>query len=196
MTMVTADRVMGTVWLVWIVSWLAAAAWSDRAAKRPTVAREIVYRVVTIAGVVLLFGFYDPGGTLSAPRWRPPAAVGWACVGMSVAGLAFTWWARIFLGRLWSSSVTRKSNHRVIDTGPYGIVRHPIYTGVIAAVLATAAIRGTAAAWLGAVIVITGLYIKARLEEAFLRQELEAAAYDAYARRVPMLIPFVRGFAR
>src|SRR5438445_12979167 len=60
------------------------------------------------------------------------------------------WWARIHLGRLWSSNVTRKKNHHVVDSGPYGIVRHPIYTGVIVASIATAAIQTrwpTAPAW-------------------------------------------------
>lgn len=188
--MITPDQLMGFVWLAWLVSWFAAALWSDRAAKRPSVGREVVYRVVTIVGVLLVFGFGDPGRALSAPRWRPVEAIGWGCVAVGAGGLLFTWWARIHLGRLWSSGVTRKSDHRVVDTGPYGIVRHPIYTGVIVAILATAAARGTIGAWLGTLVMIAGFYIKARLEEGFLRQQLGAGAYDAYARRVPMLVPW------
>lgn len=191
--MITPDYSIGVVWLVWVISWFAAALWSDRAARRPAVGREIAYRVLTIAGVVLLFGFYTPGGILGACRWRPAPAIAWTCVVAAVAGLAFTWWARIHLGRLWSSSVTRKADHHVVDTGPYGIVRHPIYTGVIAATMATAAMRGTAAAWLGAAVMTVGWYIKARVEEGFLREELGPDAYDAYARHVPMLVPFTRG---
>ena len=106
-----------------------------------------------------------------------------------LAGLLFTWWARIHLGRLWSSSVTRKADHHVVDTGPYRIVRHPIYTGIILASLATAAMRGTALAWLGACVMTTGWVIKARLEEEFLREQLGAETYAKYARRVPMLVP-------
>jgi protein-S-isoprenylcysteine O-methyltransferase Ste14 len=111
-------------------------------------------------------------------------------VAAAIAGFAFTAWARIHLGRLWSSSVSRKADHHIIDTGPYGIVRHPIYTGIIAASAATAAQRGTAEAWLGMALMTLGWYIKARLEERFLRDELGADAYGAYARRVPMLVPF------
>jgi protein-S-isoprenylcysteine O-methyltransferase Ste14 len=70
-------------------------------------------------------------------------------------------------------------------------VRHPIYTGVITAILATAGLRGSAGAWLGAAVMIAGFSIKARLEEEFLRKELGADAYDAYARRVPMLVPWL-----
>ena len=97
--------------------------------------------------------------------WNSPAAFVWVMIGLTLVGLLFTWWARLHLGRLWSSSVTRKADHRVIDTGPYGIVRHPIYTGIILGSLATAAMRGTALAWLGALVMTIGWVIKARLEE-------------------------------
>jgi len=190
--MVSPDQVMGFVWLAWVVSWFAAALWSDRAVKRAAVTSEVFYRIFVVAGVVLLFGFSDPGQTLTTPRWRPAPAIAWALVIVGAGGLAFTWWARIHLGRLWSSGVTRKSGHHVVSTGPYAIVRHPIYTGVITATLATAAMRGSTAAWLGAGVMMIGWYIKARVEERFLREELGAASYDAYARRVRMLVPLPR----
>ena len=114
--MAAPDRLMGIVWLVWLVSWFAAAAWSDRAVKRPAAAREVIYRILVTAGVVLLFGFADPRGPLNVQRWRVPPPIAWGGLAIGVAGLLFTWWARLHLGRLWSSSVTRKSDHRVVDT--------------------------------------------------------------------------------
>jgi protein-S-isoprenylcysteine O-methyltransferase Ste14 len=107
------------------------------------------------------------------------------------AGLAFSWWARIHLGRLWSSTITRKEGHRIVDTGPYGLVRHPIYTGLIAALLVTAAVDATIMALIGAASIILRLSLKARSEERFLMIELGGEAYQAYCRRVPMLIPFI-----
>jgi len=107
------------------------------------------------------------------------------------AALLLTWWARIHLGRLWSSAITRKEAHRLVDTGPYGFVRHPIYTGLITAVLVTGATEATLTALLGAVIIALSLWLKARAEERFLAAELGFHAYDSYRRRVPMLIPFV-----
>jgi hypothetical protein len=77
-------------------------------------------------------------------------------VALTLAGLLFTWWARIHLGRLWSSDVARKADHHVVDTGPYGIVRHPIYTGILVASTATAAVRATPGAWLGAGLMTLG----------------------------------------
>ena len=63
-----------------------------------------------------------------------------------LVGLLLTWWARIYLGPLWSSVITRKKDHKIIDTGPYALMRHPIYTGLIIALLATAAAEGRATA--------------------------------------------------
>lgn len=190
--MLTPPIAMAAVWGIWWVSWLAAAAWRDRAASKPPWREQIGYRVLVIIGIFLLAGRYgrDIGSELEL--WRTPAGVGWAMVVIAGAGFAFTWWARLHLGRLWSSNVGRKADHRVVDTGPYGIVRHPIYTGITLASIATAVLRGTAAAWLGAAILTAGWYVKARLEERFLREQLGAEAYGAYASRVPMLVPFLR----
>jgi protein-S-isoprenylcysteine O-methyltransferase Ste14 len=178
------------MWLLWWVSWLAAAAWSDRAVTRPPTQHQITYRLLAGAGVLLLFGMYRHDLRTEMILWRTPMALAWAMAAVVLAGLLFTWWARIHLGRLWSSSVARKADHHVVDTGPYGIVRHPIYTGIILASVATAAARGTALAWLGVCVMTSGWVIKARLEEEFLREQLGAERYDEYARRVPMLAPF------
>jgi len=177
------------MWLAWWVSWLVAAAWSDRAVKRPPTRHQIIYRLLAGLGAVLLFGMYRHDLRVEMILWRTPIALAWALVAVVLASLLFTWWARIHLGRLWSSGVTRKADHHVVDTGPYGIVRHPIYTGIILASLATAAMRGTTLAWLGACVMTTGWVIKARLEEEFLREQLGAETYGKYARRVPMLVP-------
>jgi protein-S-isoprenylcysteine O-methyltransferase Ste14 len=189
--MVTPETAMRTIWFGWWISWLAAAAWSDRAVKRPATRHQSVYRLLAASGAVLLFGIYQHDHPAEMILWRSPVVLAWAMVAVAFVGLLFTWWARIHLGRLWSSSVSRKADHHVVDTGPYGIVRHPIYTGIILASVATAAMRGTALAWLGACLMTTGWVLKARLEEEFLREQLGAEAYGEYARRVPMLAPLV-----
>ncbi len=175
-------------WGVWLLSWIAAARWADPVARRPAPGEEWLYRAATLVGAVLLFA--GPVGPLRARMWALAPAVDGALFAAVVSGLAFVWWARLYLGRLWSSSVTRKADHRVVDTGPYAIVRHPIYTGLIFAAAATAAQRGTARAVAGMLVLTIGFWIKARLEERFLRAELGEGAYDSYRRRVPMLNPF------
>jgi protein-S-isoprenylcysteine O-methyltransferase Ste14 len=180
---------IGALWGSWMLSWLVAAVWSSRTAARPAMGSQILYRWIVFGGVVLLFDRFTPGG--SAPLWISPPALGWAMVAATAGGFAFCWWARLYLGRLWSSSVTRKDDHHVVDTGPYALVRHPIYTGILVATAATAIEQGTATSLMGFGLVTLGYWIKARLEESFLRAELGADAYDAYARRTGMLLPFL-----
>lgn len=184
-------RACYSIWGTWAMSWWLAALWSSRAASRVSMAEQMPYRLLAIAGFILLFGFnvrrsYD--GPLRL--WILPTDAGWVMAGLCLAGFAFAWWARLHLGRLWSAFVTRKANHRIIDTGPYGIVRHPIYTGIILAAIAMAIAKGTVYAVLGALLAILSFWLKAKLEETFLRDQLGAQTYDAYRRRVPMLIPF------
>ncbi|MGH6872400.1 MAG: methyltransferase family protein [Rhizomicrobium sp.] len=188
-------------WDAWIVTWLIAALWANRTVKRPELSREILYRIITLVGFALVLVFFGQQSQdfraglhthnpLAQRYWALPPDVGWVMVGVVALSFVFAWWARIHLGRLWSGRVTRKEGHKIIDTGPYAIVRHPIYTGIIVAGFATAAEKGLPLAVAGAVLLYVGYWMKARLEERFLREELGPEAYDAYRRRVPMLIPF------
>jgi protein-S-isoprenylcysteine O-methyltransferase Ste14 len=182
---------ISALWLGWAASWLIAAFWSDRPAVRANFTSEIAYRLVLLAGGVL---FFVPAHGYRGPLrlWHVTWMEAWIAVGLTALGFAFTWWARIHLGRLWSGSITKKADHRVVESGPYGWVRHPIYTGLLLATFATMAAKGTVLGIAGAALITIGVWMKARLEERFLRQELGAAAYDDYSRRVPMLIPFLK----
>jgi protein-S-isoprenylcysteine O-methyltransferase Ste14 len=178
------------VWCVWFVSWMLAALWSARVAKRVDWNSQFLYRVVTIAGAFLLFGVQTHSYRGPGRLWVLSDDVSWALVGVVTLGFLFAWWARIYLGSLWSGWITKKAGHHIVDTGPYALVRHPIYTGLILSAFATAIQRGTLVALLGAAVMAWGFWIKARLEERFLREELGPEAYDSYRRRVPMLVPF------
>jgi protein-S-isoprenylcysteine O-methyltransferase Ste14 len=177
-------------WSAFVLSWIGAAFWADRAEKRPARREALLYRTVTVAGVVLLVAGGEQFSRAADRLWSLEPVVDYALVLVVLSGIAFTWWARLYLGRLWSSSVTKKPDHRVVDTGPYAIVRHPIYTGIILACAATAAQLGTALAVAGVLVLWVGFWIKARLEERFLRSQLQEGAYDAYRQKVPMLVPF------
>lgn len=179
------------LWTVWIASWIVAAAWSRSTVNRAGAAHQILFRVLLTVGTILLFGFLSRQFDKTHRFWPPLAgAPGWSLVAVVTLGFLFCWWARLHLGALWSSNVTRKDDHRIVDTGPYALVRHPIYTGLILATVATALAHGTPLSFLGGVLMVTGMVLKARLEEGFLRSELGPQAYDSYARRVPMLVPF------
>ncbi len=178
------------IWIAWVLSWIAAAFWRAPTQKRAATRDQWLSRVLILAGAVLLF--HSTRRILHEPRlWHVGYGGGDALAVVALLGIAFAWWARIHLGPLWSGTVTLKQDHHVIDTGPYALVRHPIYTGLILSILATAAAQATATGLIGAAVIVTGLWLKARVEERFLTAELGTDTYGDYRRRVPMLVPFV-----
>ncbi|HEY2662518.1 MAG TPA: isoprenylcysteine carboxylmethyltransferase family protein [Caulobacteraceae bacterium] len=168
-----------------------AAVWADRAARRPSFAAEAPHWIITMLGGVLLLGVRTHDHQGPGRLWDIDEAFGWSLVAVAMLGFGFCWWARLHLGRLWSGTVTRKVDHHIVDTGPYALVRHPIYTGIILAAFATGALKGTIVALAGAATMTLGFWTKARLEERFLRQEMGSDAYDAYSRRTPMIVPSI-----
>jgi protein-S-isoprenylcysteine O-methyltransferase Ste14 len=178
------------IWIAWLISWTVASLWSGRTEKRVMILDSLAYRVPIVAGA-LLFAPWMAQALSEEPVWHVGNGGTYVLAGLTLAGMSLTWWARIYLGRFWSSAITRKEGHRVIDTGPYGLVRHPIYTGLIGAILATGVAIGTVTALLGALLIAFGLWRKARMEEGFLTTELGADVYGLYRRRVPMLVPFL-----
>jgi protein-S-isoprenylcysteine O-methyltransferase Ste14 len=180
------------LWIVWLASWTFAIFWSNRTEKRGGIAAELLFRALLGVGAIFLFAFPSSRhGYGQVQLWRLGDALGWILVAPTAAGLLFAWWARIHLGRLWSDWLTKKTGHHVVDTGPYRLVRHPIYLGLIVAAFATAIEKGTSFALLGAAIMSCAFCTKARREERFLRAELGEDAYGAYARKTPMLVPCV-----
>jgi protein-S-isoprenylcysteine O-methyltransferase Ste14 len=184
-------QLLALIWLAWLVSWVVASFWSGRTQKHVMTWDSQVYRLPILAGAILLTPWVADAFD-AKPLWHVSNAGTYFFVLVVLAGISFTWWGRIHLGRFWSKAITRKENHRVIDTGPYGLVRHPIYTGLITAILATGLAIGTVTAILGAMLISLGMWQKARMEEGFLTNELGAENYGPYCRRVPMLIPFLR----
>jgi protein-S-isoprenylcysteine O-methyltransferase Ste14 len=176
-----------------MVSWIGAMFWSGRTEKRGSLRAELVFRLLIGVGWILLFALpVQRHNYAQLQLWSLSETLNWILVALVVVGFLLTWWARIHLGRLWSDRVTKKAGHYVVDTGPYRLVRHPIYLGLILAVLSTAIEKGTSFALLGAAIIIVAFYRKARHEERFLRTELGEEAYDAYVRKTAMLVPYMR----
>ena len=181
--------IIGGLWLLFALSWLAGAGWSSQPVGALDLRAEMPSRILLLLGGII---FFIPAHGYDGPFriWFPTRELFWICIAFMTLGFAFAWWARITMGALWSGRITRKAHHPILDTGPFGIVRHPIYSGILLAVLGTLLVKGTVLGVIGALVIATGLWMKARLEESWLREALGAAAYDAYCRRVPMLLPF------
>ena len=109
---------------------------------------------------------------------------------LTVAGMLFSVWARLTLGRNWSGTVTIKQDHELIQRGPYRIVRHPIYTGMLLAMLGTAFIYGIARCFLGVPIVGLGFWLKVQIEEQFMVRQF-GEQYVRYRQEVRALIPYI-----
>jgi len=176
-------------WIAFAASWLLAAGWSSAVEKRLGIKGEFAFRTLQIVGAVLL-GVPAHGYQGPLRLWLVSRTEAWGCALVIAVGFGFAWWARLHLGELWSAQITAKENHHVVDGGPYSIVRHPIYTGILAAVIATAAAKGTVPGLAGMLLITIGIWMKARIEETWLSSELDTGAYQQYRRRVPMLIPF------
>jgi protein-S-isoprenylcysteine O-methyltransferase Ste14 len=176
-------------WLGFAASWIAAGVlWRSKPTHTVTGPRVWLYRFLLVGGGVLLN--YWPSYRLHLPRlWHVGLRGADILACLTLVGFAFAWWGRIHLGSLWSGAVTRKPDHRVVNTGPYRLVRHPIYTGILFACLVSAIAAATWLTLLGFVAIVAGFWTKARLEEGFLTEEL-GPDYAAYSRHTPMLMPF------
>lgn len=174
-------------WLVFLVTWIMASGWSARVASHDDLGAESPSRVLLIASVAMILVSYWPMGR--GVLWITPLAWGWAAFGVVLCGLLFAWWGRLHLGPLWSNAVSPTEAHRIVDTGPYRIVRHPVYAGLLLAALATALELGRVEAVAGAATLIAALSFRAKMEERALRRDVSDADYTRYRARVPMLIP-------
>ena len=105
-------------------------------------------------------------------------------------GVAFSIWARLVLGGNWSNRVTVKENHTLVRTGPYRIVRHPIYSGILLGMFGSAIQRGGIRCFIGVLICALSFWLKTRAEERFMVQSF-GEQYLQYRHRVKALAPFI-----
>jgi protein-S-isoprenylcysteine O-methyltransferase Ste14 len=109
---------------------------------------------------------------------------------MVVSGLLFAVWARVHLGTNWSGRVSVKENHELIRTGPYRLVRHPIYTGLLLAILGTALVIGQCRGLMATALMVVSFWRKLRTEETLMTQTF-GDEYRRYSEHTAALIPFV-----
>jgi protein-S-isoprenylcysteine O-methyltransferase Ste14 len=113
----------------------------------------------------------------------------WIGVVVNVMGLGFAIWERGYLGTNWSRSVTIKQDHKLITGGPYSLVRHPIYTGLLTGFMGTAIAMGQVRGLVAFALIFVMLWFKLRLEERWMRLQF-GELYKQYAQQVPALVPF------
>jgi len=137
--------------------------------------------VITVGGVAVLLGL------ATAPTGPVSSTLGLL---LTAAGIGGTWYARHYLGRFWTAEAAVQEEHQIVDTGPYALVRHPIYAAAILLYLGVGLALGSWWAWGAVVLVIAAYAWKARLEDRLLEAELPG--YKAYRRKTRYrLIPWI-----
>ena len=176
-------------WLVFIAYWFVSAFFAKRSVRRRgRWFGAFAVRVELVIGFIVLVRF---PWVRSHLRWQPALASfsPWIGAALTLAGIGLAVWARVHLGRNWGQPQTLRQDHELVTSGPYRRLRHPIYTGIILALLGTALACGSLLFILpvgvGAFFVYS-IYV----EERDMRAQFPDT-YDAYCARTNRLVPFI-----
>ena len=182
--------IISSCWGLFAVVWLLAAIFTKRTVYRESAAQRLRYMLPIVIGCYLLFRRYRLPYPFNVRIMPPSDAMLGAAAILCICGVSFCFWARAVLGGNWSGTVTLKENHELIVRGPYRLVRHPIYTGLLAMVVATAIQQGHLAGLIGFILIFASLWIKSSHEEEVMRKQFPDQ-YPEYQERVKRIIPFV-----
>jgi protein-S-isoprenylcysteine O-methyltransferase Ste14 len=179
--------IITTLWIILVVYWFASAFGNKATVYRT----NPVWRLVALIGIVALYLIFSAEpGYFHRRLYFPTEAIRWTGVVVCAAGVALAIWARRTLGTNWSGNPTIKEGHELVERGPYRFVRHPIYTGILLAIVGTGI--GSAQVKhiyiLGVAVVV--LWFKLKIEEALMRRRFPQA-YPEYMKRTKALVPFV-----
>ena len=183
--------VIGFAWLMFLAYWWISAIGVKKNIRRRSWRREVGVRILAIAAIIALTRL--PGTRAFFQGGPPPAEInsaeGVAGFIVCMAGFALAVWARLYLGTNWGMPMSLKEGHELVTTGPYRYVRHPIYTGMLLAILGSAVVNG--ALW-GVIFVGMAIYCvySARTEERLMLQQFPEQ-YTRYKQRTKSIIPFV-----
>ncbi len=179
---------INALWILFGLYWLVSALKRKKTKQRETWSQRFRYVLPLFVAFYLLVRPEARYGWQAARFVPANPAVEWICVLLTAAGVAVALWARWHLGANWSGVVTLKEGHELIRTGPYRTIRHPIYTGILLALLGTAVARGEMRGLLAVAIAWLSFYWKARREESFLTQEF-GEKFEAHAKQTGMFLP-------
>jgi protein-S-isoprenylcysteine O-methyltransferase Ste14 len=176
-------------WLALLVVWTRGYFTSKQNAEVPRLGLQIPTSALLFLCFACLFNPSIP--YLRTPITPSTTAFGAIGLALDLVGVSFAIWARLVLGRNWSGLVmTVKHGHELVQTGPYAIVRHPIYAGLLLAILGTALTLGSLASYVGFAAGLAAILIRVNVEDGMMN-ELFRTDHEAYRRRTWTLIPFV-----
>jgi protein-S-isoprenylcysteine O-methyltransferase Ste14 len=178
------------VWVVFLLYWQIKAANTKSNQRLESAASRILRVFIFLIAIALLSTTRIPLPWLYLQLWPAGLLPFWLGAAVTIAGLLFAVWAREHLGSNWSRSVTIKQGHELITTGPYAVVRHPIYTGILIGFLGMAIAISQVRGFIVFVLIFLALWIKLRMEEQWMRSQF-GEAYAAYVRQTAALVPYL-----
>jgi protein-S-isoprenylcysteine O-methyltransferase Ste14 len=179
---------IGAAWALFGTYWLVQGVRSKRATAKEHLSDRLVHIAMMTAAAYLLAS-HDPRLGKLNERFLPDAPwIGLLGVVLTFAGVAFAIWARHHIGRYWSARVTIVTEHKLIRTGPYAHIRHPIYTGMLLGLAGTALVVGEYRALVGLALALYGFARKAQKEEAFLAAQF-GDDFDEHLRHTGFFLP-------
>ena len=175
------------LWLAWIAYWVIASRAAKATVRSESRASRLSHHLPLFAGALMMA---VPFGGVLGERFVPATpAWQWLAVVVLAAGLGLAVFARVWLAGNWSATVTVKQGHELIRSGPYAYVRHPIYSGLLLALLGSALAVGEWRALVGLALFVVAFARKLTIEERFMANEF-GEAYARYRAEVKALIPF------
>src|SRR5580658_3107018 len=177
-------------WTAFLLYWGIRAVKTKSIQRREPAASRILRALLLLIVIVLLSTTLIPLDWLYLQLWPTGIWLFWIGAAVTVAGLLFAVWARQHLASNWSSSITIKQGHELITTGPYRLIRHPIYTGILTGFLGTAIALAQVRGFIAFVLVLLGFLTKLRMEEQWMRSQF-GETYATYAHRTAALVPYL-----
>ncbi|WP_343718272.1 isoprenylcysteine carboxylmethyltransferase family protein [Inquilinus sp.] len=178
------------LWVAWFVYWHLAAFGTKPAQRRESVASRLSHIIPLVLAAWLFIRPGMAGPALGAPIL--PRAGGFDIAGalLVAAGLGFAVWARLHLAGNWSGTVTLKQDHELVRSGPYALVRHPIYTGLLLAAVGTVVAIDRWSALVALALMAAAFLRKIVIEERFMAEAF-GPAYADYSRGTARLVPYL-----
>jgi protein-S-isoprenylcysteine O-methyltransferase Ste14 len=184
------ESLFPALWIAFLLYWQIKAIHTKTTQRLESAASRILRVFIFGIAIALLSTTRIPLRWLYLQLWPVGFWPFWLGAVVLIAGLLFAIWAREHLGRNWSRSVTIKQDHELIATGPYAVVRHPIYTGILTGFLGTAIAVSQVRGFIAFVLIFLALWIKLRMEEQWMRSQF-GETYAAYTRQTAALVPYL-----
>ncbi len=187
----TFHKMVYLIWGIFFAYWFLSSLYNKSNAQRQeSLSSRLLY--LTFLGLAISLIAFDP--VIYGPLLRRflPEGIVVDAIGIAILilGLGFAVWARFHLGRYWSARIALAENHQLIQTGPYRMVRNPMYFGCLVAILGTAIVAGEIRGVFAIVLALIAFRYKISQEENWLRERF-GSAYIEYQSKVKMLIPFL-----